>query len=110
MATPDINKLLKNDPRSCKYGAPMGDSDCIDDDWDGDKPLHVQRVRFVDGDYGPDGTYWGASAEEGGIYCAFDDSAMEVRIYVRAHTRGEALRVLREKYPELTFHRPTHTV
>ena len=110
MATPDINALLRADPRFMRYGAPMGAVDHVCEDWSGDSPLHVQRVRLVDGDYGPDGTYWGASKKVGHVYCAFNTNAMRVRIYVRAFTRGGALRVLREKYPGLTFHRPTHTV
>ena len=107
MTTPDINALLKADPRSCRYGAPLGCDDYIHEDWDNSVPLHVQRLRFIDGDYAADGTYWGAGSDA--LYCAFDPTAMQVRIYVRAHTRGGALRKLRKHYPELTFHRPNHT-
>lgn len=110
MATPDINQILRNDPRHVKYGAPMGARDRLDEDWDHSEPLHVQRVRLVDGDYGPDGTYWGASEVAGGIYCAFDPTAEQVRVYVRGHTRGCALRALQREYPTLTFHKPSHTV
>lgn len=104
---PDINKILAQNMRSCKYGAPMGDRDTDQSD----SPLYVQRVRFVDGDYGPDGTYWGASSQAGYVYCAFngeDDKyapAMGTRIYVRAHTRAEAIKVIRESYPDATFKR-----
>lgn len=110
MATPDINALLRADPRSMRYGAPMGDSDWIAEDYDCDRRLHLQRVRLVDGDYGPDGTYWGASDSAGHIYCAFDPTAQQVRIYVRGHTRGGALQSLRKQYPGLRFHKPRHTV
>lgn len=108
MTTPDINKLLRQDMRNMSRGAPMGDSDYIDEDWGGEKPLHVQRLRLVDGDYGVDGTYWGASEKAGHVYCAFNTNAMRVRVYVRAFTRGQAMARLHAKYPGLTFHRPTH--
>ena len=110
MATPDINQILRNDPRHVKYGAPMGARDRLDEDWDHSEPLHVQRVRLVDGDYGPDGTYWGASEKAGHVYCAFNTNAMRVRIYVRAHTRGGAMRAVHELDDALTFHKPSHTV
>lgn len=72
-------------------------------------PLYLQRVRFVDGDYGPDGTYWGRSASVGALWCAFNKEHHDAaaghgtRIYVRAHSRTEArLKVLAE-YPGLRF-------
>ncbi len=102
---PDINQILSRNPRSCTFGAPMGDRDTDQSD----SPLHVQRVRLVDGDYGPDGTYWGGGGEH--IYCAFngeDDKyapAMGTRIYVRAYTRAGAIEAIRESYPDATFKR-----
>lgn len=110
MATPDINQILRNDPRHSRYGAPMGDSDWIAEDYDCDQRLHLQRVRLVDGDYGPDGTYWGASEVAGGIYCAFDPTAEQVRVYVRgAHTRRGTSRaageVPRADLPQAQPHR-----
>jgi len=110
MATPDINALLKADPRNCRYGAPMGDSDWIAEDWDHSQPLHLQQLRLVDGDYAADGTYWGFSDKIGYVYCAFDPTGEQVRVYTRAFSRGGALRALRARYPTLTFHKPSHTV
>lgn len=97
MPTPNINQILRANPRSCKYGAPMG---AINRN-DSDSPLYLQRVHFVDGDYGADGTYWGGGRGTEPLWCAFngeDDKfapAMGTRIYVRAKNRREAaLRVL----------------
>jgi hypothetical protein len=86
MTTPDINKILA-DPsnlRNCRRGAPMGDSNVADDL---SEPLFVQRVRFEDGCYAPDGTYWGGPAD---LWCGFNQSAQTVRIYVRANDRKSA--------------------
>ncbi len=57
MKTPNINALLRARMRPCQYGAPMGARN-YDDAPEGSKK-YCQRVRFVDGDYAPDGTYWG---------------------------------------------------
>lgn len=102
MSTPNINKLLAADRRSCKYGAPLGDTDYVDN-LSTAGPLYLQRVNLVDGDYAPDGTYWGCSPREGSIYCAFDVTADQVRAYVRAHTRSGAKAALVQTYPEITF-------
>ena len=64
-----------------------------------DEPLYVQRIRFVDGDYAPDSTYWGGGEP---LYCAFSDSN---RIYIRATRRAEALEKVLEDWPEAKFHK-----
>lgn len=110
MAEVNINKILRANPRSCARGAPMGDSDNTAGPL---KNLRCQRVYLVDGDYGPDGTYWGASSKAGHIYGAFNDGqdgdqyapAMGVRIYVRAHTYEQAKREVAKRYPGATFAR-----
>lgn len=110
MADLNINQILRADPRSCARGAPMGDSDNITGPLTN---LRCQRVYLVDGDYGPDGTYWGYSKKDGHVYCAFNDGtgddkfapAMGVRIYVRAHTYEQAKREIKEIYTDATFAR-----
>lgn len=94
MTTPNINKLLRASQVSSKFGAPMGQRNCFDNP---DEPLYVQRVRFVDGDYAPDGVYWGGGEP---LYCAFSDSN---RIYIRAANRTEALEKVLEDWPEAKF-------
>lgn len=96
----DINVILRRDPRPAKHGAPMGDGDRIPDG--GVLPkLHVQRIAFVDGDYGADGTYWGGSEP---LYCAFDKRGT-TRIYVRAVSRDQAIDILKDTYPDAKFWR-----
>jgi hypothetical protein len=101
----DINKILRATPRNSSRGAPMGDTDhiaypaCV-------PPLRCQRIQLVDGDYGPDGTYWGASSP---LWCAFNGDNDEyaagqgTRIYVRALTREGAKQALMQLYANVWF-------
>lgn len=107
--TPDINAILRKDPRSCRYGAPLGDRSRLNSDTV-PLPLYLQRVHFVDGDYGPDGTYWGGGGEP--LWCAFNGerdeqyaAAFGTRIYVRARNRREALHRVLAEFPDVTFHK-----
>lgn len=110
MTDVNINKILRTKVRNLARGAPMGDIDCVEGSL---KNLRCQRVYLVDGDYGPDGTYWGASSKAGYVYCAFNDGrdndpyqpAMGVRVYVRAHTYEQAKREVVKRYPGATFAR-----
>ncbi len=96
----NINRILRDNPRPCKYGAPMGARDTYDPD--GGR-LYLQRVRMVDGCYAPDGTYWGApSREHGAMWCGFNEST---RVYVRARSRAEALAQIVDAYPAVSFYR-----
>jgi hypothetical protein len=72
--------------------------------------LYLQRVPFVDGDYAPDGTYWGGGRGTEPLWAAFTPS-LSVCIYVRACTRAVAARaVQQEDRTGHTFHRaaPLH--
>ncbi len=105
--TPDINKILRKNPRSGKFGAPLG----ARNHHDSTSRVYLQRIRFVDGDYGADGTYWGQGSKASDrLWCAFngyDDPDFEVaqgtRAYVRAATREEAKTGLLETYPDMEF-------
>jgi hypothetical protein len=102
--TPDINKILSDDPRYSPQGAPMGDRNM----YDGSIVLYLQRVRFVDGDYAPDGTYWGGIMP---LWCAFNPENAEfaaghgTRIYVRAATRDAAKAAVKANYVNVRFYR-----
>lgn len=101
--TPNINKILADDPRYTKYGAPLGDRNYALSD----SPLYLQRINFVDGDYAPDGTYWGGSGTP--LWCAFNGDDEEyaaghgTRIYVRAKTREDAKAAVLADFPDATF-------
>ena len=93
----DINRILRLDPRPIKYSAPMGDSGYFDAE--SDTRLYCQRVRFVDGDYGPDGTYWGFGRGENSLYCVFDIEDT-CRKYYRAASSKAARELFCENYPD----------
>lgn len=86
MATPNINQILRASCVSSARGAPMGARSRLDAP---EQPLHVQRIRLVDGDYAPDGTYWGGRPSAP-LWCAFTPDGAN-RIYVRAVTRDQAV-------------------
>ena len=101
--TPNINQILARDPRYTQRGAPLGDTNFHM----ADSPLYLQRVRFIDHDYAPDGTYWGGTDTP--LWCAFNGDDDEyaaghgTRIYVRAKTRDEAKAAVQRDYPTATF-------
>jgi len=90
---PDINKILARPENSVssRYGAPMGQSNQI---FGSPEKLYLQRIRFVDGDYSADGTYWGGGRDTPALWCAFspEDTKNDVpiRVFVRARNREEA--------------------
>lgn len=102
--TPNINKILAKNERSCRYGAPMGDKNV----YSGSIYLHLQRVDLVDGGYARDGTYWGIGLP---LWCAFNSTDAEheaghgTRIYVRATFRDEAKLIILKDFVNVRFHR-----
>ena len=76
---------------NCKYGAPHGRSNIL--------PLegkvHLQRVQMIGyGDYDTGGVYWGQDPRKV-LYCAHNDTG---EVYLRAASRDEAKRLLRDTY------------
>jgi hypothetical protein len=99
MTTPNINTILRTDPRNSRFGAPMGDSDR----YDMTPKLYLQRVNFIGWYYGPDGTYWGMGAP---MWCAFNAPAAQgTRVYVRAKDRAAAKAAVLAKLTSVTFYR-----
>ena len=82
----EINALLRANPRPCRYGAPLGAMNR--DAAPGHVRRYCQRVRFTDGDYGADGTYWGSGG--GPLYAVFTQN-LETLCYFRAPNRAAAL-------------------
>lgn len=82
---PDINRLLRASPVNGKYGAPMGRYNRKDG---GTGNLCCQRVRFHDGDYSADGTYWGSGGKP--LFAAFSAN-LETLCFMRARSRADAV-------------------
>lgn len=85
----NINSILRANPVPARHGAPMGAQNYFDPDY---PVLKLQRVQMVDGDYSPDGTYWGGGGLP--LWCAFNDTA---RVYVRASDRTSAAAAVMEE-------------
>lgn len=97
----NINQLLRATPRKCTYGAPMGHAGYINPD----QPLtglRCQRITLVDGDYGPDGTYWGYMPRDH-MYAVFDGPALTTLKFYRATSRNDAIAQFHDQYPEYNF-------
>lgn len=105
----NINQLLRAIPRNCKYGAPMGHSGIVRDA-QSLTGLRCQRITLVDGDYGPDGTYWGYMPREH-MYAVFNganvefDAAWGLLKFYRASSRDDAIAQFHDQYPEYSFAR-----
>lgn len=100
----DINKWLRDHPRNCKYGAPMGMPDW-DGKRDGEYVFYLQKIKMSGcGAYAPDGTYWGGCKDRP-LYCAWDAETVEepVRLFIRAKSRHDAKVALLNVYPLARF-------
>jgi len=97
-----------NDPRGwCgdpKRGAALGRRDVHDHDADQPIVLVVLPVRFVDGDYDINGTYWGSGEP---LYW-YADCNGRVDAMLRAKDRGAAIEAIRVRYPLATIHPAKH--
>lgn len=86
-------------------GSRMGRADCLPDNRAATGKLRLQRLPFVDGCYDRWGAYWGAPAN---VWCAWGDldgEDLTTRLFLRADSRDEAKRKVREQLPGVTFHR-----
>lgn len=91
---PDLIMELERRSVSSRYGAPMGRIEYVHEPA---ARVHLQKVRFEDGDYDAGGAYWGGDSP---LYCAMDE-ADAVCVFVRAPDWNAARAVLRRVYPEL---------
>lgn len=95
-------------------GSQMGRRDSLPENCTAEIKLHLQRLPFVDQCYDRWGAYWGAPAN---VYAAFNCHIMQGYpggpwnafpisiIYVRANTRHDAKRLVRQKLPNARFYR-----
>ena len=102
----NINKWLRDNPVSCKYGAPMGDRGDRGPSDDNYK-FHLQRIIFVGGDYDKAGTYWGGGRDTDPLYgyMGYDEEDGLVRGFVRAENREQAKEEVKYEYPNARFYR-----
>ena len=63
--------------------------------------LHMERLRFVDGDYDQGGAYWGSGPNGSAVYCAYTENC---HIFVRSKSRSEAKEKVREELPAARFY------
>ena len=80
-------------------GSKMGRPTILPDDPKKTITLRMERLRFIDGCYDKGGAYWGAPAN---LYCAY---AEEVQVFVRANSRFEAKKLVRDQIPGAHFYR-----
>lgn len=99
---------LKLSNVSSKYGAPMGRRSYRADP---EAPIkfHLRRVYLDSGGYDNGGAYWGFG-EPLYQYSGYDDIAAPAEDelaegYLRATTREDAKRQVRELYPRASFYR-----
>lgn len=79
-------------PRDGRYGAPLGRMSASD--LSSERPIHLRKVDLDAGGYDRGGVYWGHG---GGMYAARDCEGDVV--YLRAASRTDAIRELRETMP-----------
>ena len=87
------------DDVSSKYGAPMGRRNFVDPDED--QKIYLRHLKCVDGDYDSGGAYWGSAWN---LYHACT-SNKSTEIFVRASSRADAKRQVRELVPTARFFR-----
>ena len=84
---------------SSTYGAPMGRRNFVDPDED--QKIYLRRLEFIDACYDKGGAYWGMPAN---LYHACT-SNKSTEIFVRASSRADAKRQIRELVPTARFFR-----
>ncbi len=93
---------------NCKYGAPLGRQNLIPNP-NATVKLHMVKLRWVDGDYSEDGTYWGQTKGEhiywarGEYYEEGLSQNVDYCVFVRAKSRVEAKELVRESVPNARF-------
>ena len=66
--------------------------------------LHLERLRWVDGDYDQGGAYWGRSNSN--VYCAWGKWGINmvfVQVFVRANSRKDAKSLVWDDLPFAKF-------
>ena len=82
-------------------GADMGRPNLLPDDCNAAIKLHLERLKWVDGDYDEKGCYWGRNYGDF-IYCGWADG---VQVFVRAISHFAAKTAVRVILPAAKFYR-----
>lgn len=82
-----------------QYGAPMGRPYHLPADNTQPVRLYLRKVRLNSGGYDNGGAYWGGPDN---LYHAFNDE-VEIDLYVRGDTRGQAMSEVLAEVPNATF-------
>ena len=100
----DINAKLKADNATTRRGAQLGRRDWgLIEHRERPMKMHLQRVKFVDGDYDLGGAYWGGHPSEP-LFCAWAE-AVDARVFVRAKDRSHAKREIKKHFVNAKFFR-----
>lgn len=68
--------------------------------------LHLERLKWVDGDYDQGGAYWGCPGRGMYVYCAWGHwgpNDLFVQVFVKTVSRIDAKRLVRNKIATATF-------
>lgn len=88
-------------------GARLGRADTLPEDRELAVKLHLERLKWVDGDYDQEGAYWGRSGSD--VWCAWfrlpSFEKNQIEIFVRAKSRAVAKSLVWEYLPYATFYR-----
>lgn len=88
---------------SCQFGAPLGRCNVIPDDIKTAGKLYLEKLKWTNGDYTTDGTYWGSNGGDN-IFRAYGESETEqIEIFVRANSRDNAKMEVKAVFPEAKF-------
>jgi hypothetical protein len=82
-------------------GADMGRPNLLPDDCNAAIKLHLERLRWVDGDYDAGSAYWGGGSGDS-IYCGH---TVGVQVFVRAKNHNAAKAEVRTTLPAAKFYR-----
>lgn len=87
-----------------RRGADLGRPNRLPEDLLAKGKLHLNRLKWEDGDYDCGGCYWGNTGKDN-IWCAWGDiDEVSVRIFVRANARDVAKHEVNNVMHNVTFY------
>lgn len=99
----DINQRLKEASGVSQRGAQMGRPNWgLSEHRKRPMMMYVQRIKLI-GDYDLGGAYWGGHPSPP-LFCAWAED-LDARVFVRAKTRDEAKKLVKESFINAKFFR-----